>query len=290
MLLHYFLMLSLVVISALTSVLTKLSAETINATTFLFWRYLIALFAMIGYALIRQIKIDRGSLWFGLKLSLVIFPGLWLNYQALTLINASLLSFITGLSILVVFALQLYQARKAPLWKDILIIGLSLTSLGLVTLQSVSGEKWGIYYGLLATISYGLYFVLIGKRKGENLAVIHMGYLLGCVATSLIIGSGGIVISLPQQANTWLIIGFTALVYSVAGSILQYWLQPKLGTLHTSILFTFRPMLIILMEALFLGNTLPPYVYSAGILMVICVGWMQVQVHTGKHLHAQDNP
>ena len=169
-----FLIIFLVVnISAFSSILTKVATTDLSAANYFFWRYLLAFLVMGFRFLLSKASFDYQSCKSGLTLGLVSIPSLFCWYRGLSLISASLSSFIVSLSVLVVFIDRHRKLDLWPKWHHIVAILTAFLGLSLL-INEVQVNFLGLCYSFLSALLGGIYLIWVGEIKKEhNITLIN---------------------------------------------------------------------------------------------------------------------
>ena len=163
-----FLVILLVVnVSAFSSILTKIAATDLSAAHYFLWRYLIAFLVMAFRFLFSKASLDYKSCKSGLMLGLVSVPLLFCWYQGLSLISASLSSFITSLSVIVVFIDRHRKLNLLPQWHHVIAVLTAFLGLSLL-INEVHANFLGLCYSFFSALLGGVYFIWVGEIKKES--------------------------------------------------------------------------------------------------------------------------
>jgi len=282
-----FALLSVTVIWGWTFVLVKEGASELGPLSFLAWRFLIALLALLLLLGPRLRRISRKELLQGLGIGLALFAGYLFQTWGLLYTSATKSGFITGLSVILVPLLSAAAFKERILGKGWLGAGLSAVGLGLILFgRGGAGEgemvlNLGDLLTLLCALSFALQIILIGRFVTlENYPAILVIQIGSVFVLSLV---GALLIERPTPAISsrgWEAILVTGLLATALAFFLQNRFQPLSTATQTAIIFSAEPVFAGLFGYLLLGERLSglQLLGAAAILGAITVSQLPLRV------------
>ncbi len=215
-------------------------------------RFAIAALAMIVLAG-RRLRMSRRTLRDGVLLGLLYGVAQLLQTYGLSMTDASVAGFITGLYVVAtpLLAALILRSRIAPMtW---LATGLATIGLGILSLQGFSVGS-GELLTLASAVIYALHIIVMARlsRPGEEVAltVVQMVVIaLLCLAFAL---PGGL--QLPQRGTDWLIVVYLAVVAGALAMFLQTWAQARIPATQAAVVMSMEPVWAAVFAVAFGGD------------------------------------
>ena len=261
----------------------KLGVRDVPPAAFAVYRMAIALAVVVPVIVLRRTPWPRGrSEW-----SLVLGTGFVLLGVNYALLNWGIQYISSGLTAVLqamtpvfgfVFAHLLLRDERMSAWKG-LALALGVGGVGIIFWDQMAAGGGRPVFGSLAVIGsavcVSVAYVAM-KRRGASLdpIVILAGQLLaGAVPLALY---SRVVEGNPsgfQWSRTALLSGvYLALLGSVAGGWLNYWLLKRIGATRLLSMGLIEPLVAVLLGAVFLGETLTVRTIVGGLCILVAVG------------------
>ena len=261
----------------------KLGVRDVPPAAFAVYRMAIALAVLVPVIVLRQTPWPRGrSAW-----TLVLSTGFILLGVNYALLNWGIQYISSGLAAVLqamtpvfafVFAHLLLHDERLSAWKG-LALGLGVGGVGIIFWDQVTaGGSRPIFGSIAVTASAACVAVayVVMRRRGASLdpSVILAGQLLaGAVPLALY---SRIVEGDPsgfQWSRTALLSGlYLALLGSLAGGWLNYWLLKRIGATRLLSMGLIEPLVAVLLGAVFLGERLTVRTTIGGLCILVAVG------------------
>ncbi len=268
----------LIVVSAISfgamPIFARLAYESgADPVTVLFLRFAIAAALMSLIMAWRGIGFPRGRTLLGLVfLGAVCFVGQSLSYfTALTMASAGLVALLLYLhpALVTIFAVLLF---KEPLTKTkIAALVLALTGTGFIIGLDGGGRPVGILLGVTSAVIYTVY-ILVGSRITKRAAAVasstvimlSAAFVYGC----LVAVQGP---RLPATSAGWLSIFAIALVSTVLAVVTFFAGLERIGPTNTATISTLEPVVVVILAALVLRETVTPLRIVGGVMILAAV-------------------
>lgn len=256
-----------------TFVVVKVAVETTDPVVFVALRFGIgALVLALLYG--RRVATARGAtLRAGGLLGLVLLAGFLLQTQGLRLTSPARAAFITGLSVVLVPAIEALLLR-ARLDRGA-VVGVLLSTVGLVVLsapltpEELRGGDWtGDLLVLGCALAFAVHIVGVGRVAARHdpvaLATVQVA------VTALLAGTAAVALGapLPGAGLVWLDLAYMGAIGTALVFRIQSWAQVHTSATHTALIFALEPVFAAVFAVLLYGETLTARTAVGGALML----------------------
>ena len=260
----------------------KIGVRDIPPVTFAASRLALALAVLGPLTLARGTPLPRSPRDWGL-IAATGFVLLGINYALLNwgiqFISSGLAAVLQALTPAFgfVFAHALLKDEKMTAVKAAaLAAGIAGVALVFWHQLDVAGTRalWGSVAVVASSACVAIGYVVM-RRYGGHLhpSVITAGQMaaaLGPLAIYAFLVDGNPLGAGWTRAST-LSVAYLALVGSIAGAWLNYWLLPRIGATRLLVMGLVEPLVAVLLGAIFLGETMTGWTLAGGILIVVSV-------------------
>ena len=261
----------------------KLGVRDVPPVAFAVFRMTVALIVLIPVTLIGGTPLPRRrSEWLLIAGTGVILLGV--NYA---LLNWGIQFISSGLTAVLqattpvfgfVFAHLLLRNEPMTRWKA-LALAVGVAGVGIIFWDQIEARDQRAIYGSIA-VTAGAACVAIAyvvmKRHGTRLhpSVITSGQLVSAVIPLAIYSAiaEGPPLSLPWTRTAVLAGVYLALLGSVTGAWLNYWLLKRIGATKLLSMGLIEPLVAVLLGAIFLHEQLTGKTVAGGVLILIAAG------------------
>ncbi len=251
-----------------TFVVVKEALDTIPVALLLALR-----FTMAGL-LLAWARFDRKAIVPALILGLLSFAGFATQTLGLTITSASNAAFITGFSVILtpIIGALFWGKRLAP--RVFLAAVVALAGLALMTLRhGVASVNAGDLWVLLTAVSYALYILYLGEvaRKVPVASLVMMQHIpMALLAWLWAVPEAHLLPTVPL--NTYLAIGYLALVATALVGILQTYAQRVVPAHLAALIFVLEPVFAALFAYILIGERLGGWgLAGAGLMLAAMV-------------------
>ncbi len=238
------------------------------------WRFGIAALAMTVLAG-RRLRMSRTTLRNGVLLGLLYGGAQILQTYGLSMTDASVSAFITGLYVVAtpLLAALILRTRIGKLtW---LAAALATLGLGVLSLRGFAIGP-GELLTLASAIVYALHIIAMSKvsRAGEEVAltVVQMVVIaLVCFAVAL---PGGV--QLPHRSTDWLIVVYLAVVAGALAMFLQTWAQARIPPTQAAVVMSMEPVWAAVFAVAFGGESITGRMIIGGVAILAAMYLVEI--------------
>jgi drug/metabolite transporter (DMT)-like permease len=241
-----------------------------SVNSFLFTRFLVAIFAMVALRPSVLKKIDREILRKGFIAGLLLGSGFILQTLGLARSGAAITGFITGLYVVatpVIAAIVLKAKISRLTWACVVLATAGLAVLSL--------KGWSIGTGeilvLLCAIAFGAHIVTLGQwSNGLDVYAMSVMQLATCalLTGAISLGQG---YEAPANLSGWLVIIYTAVVCTAIAFVIQTWSQAHISSTKVAVIMTMEVVFAAIFAVIFGGETLTLKVLIGGVMVLIAM-------------------
>ncbi|WP_033916573.1 DMT family transporter [Campylobacter sputorum] len=237
-----------------TFLIVQEAINSVNVSSFLFWRFFLATILMYVISFKFGIKFDKNSLICGAFLGLFLFGGFVVQTYALKYTLSSTVAFITGTNVVIVpfFMLLIFKFKVSKFT----IFGAILAFFGLYFLSGANkvGIAIGEILAFICAIFYALHITFTDKfiKKCNIYGMVTMQFLIVsilCLFAAIFFSQnsyggskilGGLEIS--KNGNFIFAVLLTSIVATVFAFFVQSLAQKYTTASKTALIFTFEPV------------------------------------------------
>jgi drug/metabolite transporter (DMT)-like permease len=254
----------------LTFVTVKNAINLLPPFTFNFYRFALAAVVMGAFALPRRRELTKAAVKAGVLLGIFLFLGYSFQTFGLLYTTASNAGFITGLSVIFVPLFSTLINKEKPGGGVISGALCAAAGLALISGFGVTEFNVGDLLVLCCAFSFALHIIYVGKFTALYSTVWLVALQIGVVAVC----SGFFSLFLESDSNTfqpavWPALIITALFATSFAFFVQNYMQRFTSPSHTAIILTSEPVFSAVFSVLLLQESLTPYAYWGGALIVL---------------------
>jgi len=231
----------------------------------------------------RLLKIDAKTIKYGFLLGSLLFLSTSAVVIGLKTTSVSNAGFIFSLAVIFVPLLVGLFSRKKPEKRVMLGVCISITGIGLLTLNQTFHINTGDFLCILAALFYALHIILTGKAT-KNADAISIGIIqLGFA------GAWGLLFSLlfekpqlPSNIEAWGAILALSILCSAVGFIGQTVAQKHTTPTRTGLIFSLEPVFAAFFAFIFVGEILTNKGYLGAVLVLL--GVLAAEINLNKLL------
>ncbi|MFN3327698.1 MAG: DMT family transporter [Fervidobacterium pennivorans] len=149
--------------------------------------------------------------------------------------------------------------EKYPL-KKYIGIGLGFIGIFIFSLGKIKGDSWlGIFFGILAALTFGLYTVLMRKytkKYGPLLVTAYSSLCSSFVYIALLVAFRKFAIPTQVDFVGWIIVIYLGLVVTGVAYLTYFKAMETLGATQSSRIFFLKPVVATVFALILLGETL----------------------------------
>lgn len=261
----------------------KLGVRDVPPVAFAVFRMIVALAVLLPATLLRRTPLPRQrSEWLLIAGTGVILLGV--NYALLNwgiqFISSGLTAVLQAMTPVFgfVFAHLLLHDERMTRWKGF-ALALGVLGVGIIFHDQLEARDGRALHGSIAVTGgaacVAIAYVLM-KRRGAKLhpSVITSGQLVSAVIPLAIYSAiaEGSFFSLPWTRTAILSGVYLALLGSVAGAWLNYWLLKRIGATKLLSMGLIEPLIAVLLGAVFLHERLTMKTVAGGVCILVAVG------------------
>jgi drug/metabolite transporter (DMT)-like permease len=242
-----------------------LYADGLSAPSMLFWRYVLAVVALLAGAMAMRIDLRsawRGGAWriflLGATLGAAQTLCFWESLKTLETSIAVLL-FYTYPAVTLALDRLLFDQPIRPL--AVACIAIILIGAGLITgpgLQGGTIDLRGLLWAIPSPLVYSLYLAINSRLLRHYPPVIGAAGLFGGMALTFGLAAGFIGLDLPSHPAIWAVMVFVALGPGALTMSLFAFSVPRLGASSFAILANVELVTVVLIGILVLGEAVTP--------------------------------
>lgn len=260
-----------------TFALTKDVVTDLPVSSFLLWRFGIAVVALAAFRPNSVRRLSARDRRRAVLVGLIVFAGFALQSVGLQHTSATTSGFITGMFVVLTPLMSglLFRDRvPARAWA-----GIALATAGLAT---IALRGWSVGGGelltLLGALAFAVEIAVLSRwstpQNAYGLTVIELGVagLGGLLLTTL---DGGP--QLPGTASAWAGLVFLALAASAIAFCVQAWSQAHLSATRTAVIMTGEPVWAGVAGVLLVGDSVTPRLVVGGLLIIAAMILVEAQ-------------
>ncbi len=231
--------------------------------------------ACLGLACAR--RIERGTLFTGAAIGLVVGLAYLLQTQGLTNSSASNSGLITGLFVVFAPLVNRLLFRVQIARRHGIAIALSLAGLALLTGAGPAGLGRGDLLTLGCAVLFGLHVALLDRfAKGRDATVLAFGQLGAAALLFLLIWMAqGHPVAPPR--SVWPALLITGVFASAAAYLVQTYAQQRLPAVKTALILLGEPLFAVLFGVWLHGDRFTPIQLAGAAVMVLTMVWVEVR-------------
>ncbi len=243
-------------------------------------------FAFLVAALVfyrRFPKMDRKTILYGFSLGSLLFLSTSVVVIGLKTTSVSNAGFLFSLAVIFVPLLIALFSRKKPEKRVMISVCVSMTGIGLLTLNETLSINTGDFLCILGALFYALHIIITGKvtQKADaiSLGVLQLGF---AAAWGLLFSSIFEKPQLPNDTESWMAILALSILCSAVGFIGQTVAQKYTSPTRTGLIFSLEPVFAALFAFIFIGEVLSNKGYVGAVLVLL--GVLAAEIHIKKPL------
>lgn len=253
-----------------TFIVVKEALADIGVYYFLAIRFIIAalFLALIGYRSLHCV--EKGSLWAGVVIGVVLFGGYAFQTVGLKYTTASNAGFITGLSVVLVPIMAAALSRRMPPFSAVAGVVCATVGLGLLSLQDGLRLCYGDALVLCCALCYAGHIILVGRYAPH-----HPSYILAVIQIAVVglisMMVAPVIETFPSHLSPVVIQALlaTAIPATALAFVVQNAAQKFTSATHTAVIFTMEPVFAGLAAWWVGGETLTTRQLFGGLSIVI---------------------
>lgn len=220
----------------------------------------------------RLLKIDGKTITYGFLLGSLLFLCTSAVVIGLKTTSVSNAGFLFSLAVIFVPLLIALFSRKKPKKRVMISLCISITGIGLLTLNQAFHIHAGDFLCILGALFYALHIIVTGKAT-KNVDAISIGIIQLGVA-----GAWGLLFSLlfekpqlPSNIESWSAILALSILCSAVGFIGQAVAQKHTTPTRTGLIFSLEPVFAAFFAFIFVGEILTNKGYVGAVLVLLGV-------------------
>jgi len=221
-------------------------------------RFGLATLILLPFALTRREQLRRNLRW-GALLGALYFGGITLQGWGMEYTTASNAAFVTGLSVVIVFALEVALGREKPSVKLVGAVALALAGL---YLMSLSGGAYRAMLGDLIVLAgsffWALQIIAVDRAaRGDLYSLLFLESLVTALCASLVAPATGrptpveVAAALPPLA-------YLATVCTIGANALQIYGQRYVPSVEAALIYLLEPVFAAAFSYAALGEGMGP--------------------------------
>jgi drug/metabolite transporter (DMT)-like permease len=252
-----------------TFVIVKDTVATWSVTSFLFWRFLVALVALVAIWPRSLRRIDRSTLTHGLALGAFLSVGYLAQTAGLETTSAATSGFLTSLYVVEAPLLAALATRRRPSSRTFGALGLALVGLAVISLHGLS-FRTGDVLGAVGSLAFASQIAGLGawSQASDPVALTVVQLAVVSATSALALAPSGF--RLPPTAADWASVLATGLLATTLALAAQTWAQRRLSTTRASLLMASEPLFATAGGVLG-GEGLPFRVVIGGAAIVLAI-------------------
>ena len=263
---------SLLVVAAvwgLTFVTVKNAIDLLDPFNFNFYRFSLAAFVMILFALPKRNLFTWSTVKAGFIVGIFLFGGYSFQTVGLKFTTASNAGFFTGLSVILVPVINTIITRKRPTIG--VVLGVICAALGLLlfSIQDLQSFNVGDVLVLCCAVCFALHIVFVGRYSPHHhttwLVAVQIAVVALLSGVAGLVTEGGIQQLLPE---VWPALLITALFATCFAFFVQNYMQRFASPSHTAIILASEPLFTAFFAFLLLQEQLTRDAYLGGAFIV----------------------
>lgn len=227
----------------------------------------------------RLLKVDGKTILYGFLIGSLLFLCTSVVVIGLKTTSVSNAGFLFSLAVIFVPLLVTLFSRKKPEKRVMISVCVSMTGIGLLTLNETLSMNTGDFLCILGALFYALHIIVTGKvtKKADaiSIGVIQLGFA----------GAWGLLFSfifekpqLPNDTESWIAILALSILCSAVGFIGQTVAQKYTTPTRTGLIFSLEPVFAALFAFIFIGEVLTNKGYVGAVLVLLGVLAAEVTV------------
>ncbi|MBI4260088.1 MAG: DMT family transporter, partial [Actinobacteria bacterium] len=237
----------------------KEAVERIPPVEFLALRFGIAAVLLTAFAWPQVRGLGVSGLGAGALAGLALLAGYSLQTIGLQYTGATNAGFLTGLFVVITPLLSALLLRRLPAPGALVGVVLATAGLGLLSLTSGLGVRYGDALVLGAAASFAVHIVVLGRfspvHSPAGLTAVQM-WVAAALATGWSLAAERVVV--PSGGFVWFAVLISAVVSSALGFYVQTLAQRYVSPTRTAVVLASEPAFAGLGGFLLLGETLSP--------------------------------
>lgn len=224
-------------------------------------------------------KMDRKTILHGFLLGSLLFLSTSVVVIGLKTTSVSNAGFLFSLAVIFVPLLIALFSRKKPEKRLLISVCISMTGIGLLTLNETLSINTGDFLCILGALFYALHIIITGKvtQKADaiSIGVLQLGFA----------GAWGLLFSsifenpqLPNDTESWMAILALSILCSAVGFIGQTVAQKYTSPTRTGLIFSLEPVFAAFFAFIFIGEILTYKGYVGAVLVLLGVLAAEINV------------
>jgi len=252
-----------------------LYADGLSAPSMLFWRYALALLALIAGA--KAMRLDLGAAWRGGGWRIFLL-GATLGAAQTLCFWESLKTLETSIAVLLFYTYPVMTLALDRLFFNqpirpfaLSCIAIILLGAGLITLPGVHGgtiDLRGLLWAIPSPMVYAFYLAINSRLLRHYPPVVGAAGLFGGMALTFGLAAGFIGLDLPSRPAIWAVLVFVALGPGALTMSLFAFSVPRLGASSFAILANVELVTVVMIGILVLGEAVTPG-RAVGALLIV---------------------
>lgn len=264
----------------------KDAIASLSPYNFLFWRFGVASLLLL-ILFWRTIRFTRKILYQGFILGLLLTGTMIFLTIGLLTTSASIASFISATSVVLVAIWESIAHRRWPSWYLLFAVLLSMLGVGLVTLQHSFKITVGDWWVLLSACSFAGYVLFADKASKSNAEfslVCLQSLLVGLLTGILALLTTGIVV--PKHIHVWVAVLFCSIFASIIAFMLELRFQKYVKPTQITIIFALEPVFATITAAIYLHEKLSVRFFMGALLIFFAI--LLAEQHSRKKILPQE--
>ena len=265
---------SLVLLTAVWGTSFPAIKVVVGSIGFLYYvalRFALAALVLLPVALARRGRL-RPHLPSGALLGLLYFGGIALQGWGMEYTRASNAAFVTGLSVVFVYAIEALLGRASPSWR--LLLALALAVAGLY-LMSFSGGSFEVMLGdaivLAGAVCWALQYIAVDRAAQGDLPSL---LFLESLFTALLAAALTPLARAPSREALLAAappLAYLALACTVGANALQLYGQRQVSSVEAAFIYLLEPVFAAAFSYLALGEVLSPSQAAGAAAIVVAM-------------------
>ena len=259
----------------------KLVVGNFSASTFLFYRFLIATLVLSVIFFNRFKVTDWPSIKIGMGLSLPLMFGIWLQTLGIKYTAASQCAFVAGMCVVIVPVLKIVMYKTfAPLkiWVAALI---ALTGLFVISVRQNLSIGIGDIYVLTGAVGFAVYLIKVEQySKSRNLVATIVPMFATC---TLITGCFALTDAhanwMPDSDIFWIGVAYCALFSTAYMYTISNLSQRYLSAEKVALIYLFEPIFGAIAAFFVLSEVLTWQLFAGGLMIFIATLISEINIY-----------
>jgi drug/metabolite transporter (DMT)-like permease len=239
----------------LSYVFMKMGLSSLQTFNIISLRFLLAFFIAGILFYNRLLHVRLRTVISSFKLGILLFGVFTFVTYGVSMTSASKAGFLVSLTVIFVPLINSIFVKHLPAWQICVGLVLTLTGIGLLTLEQSFSINPGDLLCMIGALFYASHIILTGKLTKDDDSLILGIFQLGFVGVLALICSFIFETpTLPSTLNAWVAILGLGILCSAVGFICQTLAQKYTTPVHMGLIFALEPIFAAFSAVLFLGD------------------------------------